>query len=312
MRLISTPALAAITTLLLAITQLPTAAAIQLDVNSVSSIKAAMKDVAQGIIFWYTGGVPGQVVSGIPGLLIPPYYWWEAGAMCGILMDYYYYTGDSQWNDLVTKAMLFQVGPTNDYMPPNVTKQEGNDDQAFWGMSAMTAAEYKFPNPPPDQPQWLALAQGVWNSQQLRWDNQYCGGGLRWQIFTFNLGYDYKNTPSNAGFVNLGARLYAYTGNKTYGDWATKTYDWMEGLGYIGRYKNSPYNYSVFDGGGIESNCTQVKQTQWTYSAGMLINAAAVMYNVTGEQIWHDRAMGIWESSSVGHFCPRNPNTIIY
>lgn len=115
----------------------------------------------------------------------------------------------SQFNDLVTKGLQFQIGPDNDYMPPNQTKDEGNDDQMFWGATCMTAAEYKFPNPPSDEPQWLALAQGVWNSQQLRWNAATCGGGLNWQIFRFNNGYDYKNSPSNAGFLNLGARLYA-------------------------------------------------------------------------------------------------------
>jgi mannan endo-1,6-alpha-mannosidase len=279
---------------------LPTISAIQLDVSSPSSIKAAAKKVAEGMILWYTAGVPGQVVSQIPGYLAqlpdqPEYYWWEGGAMCGILMDYYYYTGDNSYNHIVEQAMMFQYGPTEDYMTPNVSKQEGNDDQMAWGFAAMTAAEYKFPNPPADKPQWLALAQGVWNSQQLRWDTQYCDGGLRWQIFTFNLGYDYKNTPSNAGFMNLGARLYAYTGNKTYADWSVKTWNWMYNLGYIGGNRN----YSVFDGGGIDSNCTQVNPIQWTYSAGMLLNACAVMWNVTGDQEWYDRAIGIWNSSLV-------------
>ena len=284
------------------VSTLPSTAAIRLDINSQSSIKAAMKSVAEGIILWYTGGVPGQVVTQIPGLLPAPYYWWEAGAMCGVLMDYWYYTGDPSYNHLVIQAMMFQTGPTADFMPPNVTAQEGNDDQAFWGMSAMTAAEYKFPNPPVGKPQWLALAQGVWNSQQLRWENDYCGGGLRWQIFTFNRGYTYKNTPANAGFMNLGARLFAYTGNKTYGEWATKSYDWMAGLNYIGGYKN----YSVFDGGGISSNCTQVNPTQWTYNAGLIMNACAVMWNATGDQIWQDRALGIWESSLVSIAPSRN------
>ena len=215
--------------------------------------------------------------------------------MCGILMDYWYYTGDTQWNDLVQTAMLFQTGTQPDYMPANWSKQLGNDDQAFWGMAAMTAAEYKFPNPPQDQFQWLELAQGVWNSQQIRWDNQYCGGGLRWQIFPFNLGYDYKNTPANAGFMNLGARLYAYTGNKTYGDWAMKTWDWMEQEKYIGGYKN----YSIFDGGGIESNCSQINPTQWTYSVGLLLNACSVLYNATQDDIWRERALGIWDSAIV-------------
>lgn len=277
------------------ISTLPTTTAIQLDVTSPASIKAAAKDIVDGIILWYTGGVRGQVASGIPGNLPAPYFWWEAGAMCGVLMDYWYYTGDESYNHLVMDAMMFQAGPGADYMTPNVSNQEGNDDQAFWGMAALTAAEYKFPNPPPDQPQWLALAQGVWNSQQLRWDNQYCGGGLRWQIFTFNPGYDYKNTPANAGFMNLGARLYAYTGNKTYGDWAEKTYEWMEDLNYIGGFKN----YSIFDGAGIDVNCSAVNPIQWTYSMGMILNACAVLWNVTQDQIWYDRVMGIWESGLV-------------
>ena len=73
-------------------------------------------------------------------------------------------------------------------MPPNQSKTLGNDDQAFWGIAAMSAAEVGFPNPPPDQPQWLALAQAVFNTQVVRWDMQACDGGLKWQIFTFNAG----------------------------------------------------------------------------------------------------------------------------
>ena len=70
----------------------------------------------------------------------------------------------------------------------------------------MIAAETNFENPPTDQPQWLALAQAVFNTQASRWDNTSCGGGLKWQIFTFNNGYNYKNSISNGCFFNLGAR----------------------------------------------------------------------------------------------------------
>lgn len=58
----------------------------------------------------------------------------------------------------------------------------------FRGIAAMSAAEFNFPNPPSDQPQWLALAQAVFNSQAPRWNTDSCGGGLKWQIFTFNNG----------------------------------------------------------------------------------------------------------------------------
>ncbi len=219
--------------------------------------------------------------------------------MFGSLIDYWYYTGDSTYNDLVTQGMLFQASPTNDFMPPNQTKDEGNDDQVFWGFAAMTAAEYKFPNPPAGEPQWLALAQGVWNSQQLRWDTTTCGGGLRWQIFAWNTGYTYKNSPSNAGFINLGARLYAYSGNETYAKWTEKVWDWMVDTNLISDHAQAP-GYAVYDGTYENTNCSQVGDwVQWTYSAGMLLNAAAVMYNATGDPIWATRANGIWGASKV-------------
>ena len=67
---------------------------------------------------YYKGNETGQ----IPGLLPQPYYWWEAGAAFGALIDYWYYTGDTTYNDVTTEAMLFQVGPNNNFMPPNQSK----------------------------------------------------------------------------------------------------------------------------------------------------------------------------------------------
>lgn len=176
--------------------------------------------------------------------------------------------------DVVSQAMLFQVGPQNDYMPPNQTKSEGNDDQGFWGMAAMTAAEEAFPNPPANQPQWLALAQAVFNSQAMRWDTTTCAGGLRWQIFTWNNGYNYKNSIANGCFFNVAARLAAYTHNSTYSDWANKAYDWVEHVGLM-----SP-SYQVFDGTDDLLNCTQLNHIQWTYNAGVFLHGATYMWNI--------------------------------
>ena len=219
---------------------------------------------------YYTGNETG----GIPGNLPAPYYWWEAGAMFGTLIDYWYYTGDPTYNAVTTQALQFQVGPDNDYMTPNQTKTEGNDDQGFWGLAAMSAAEAKFPDPPTDQPGWLALAQAVFNSQAMRWDTTTCGGGLRWQIFAFNNGYDYKNAISNGCFFNLGARLAVYTGNQTYADWAEKTWDWVTEIGLVSS------QYMVYDGSDDKLNCSQLDHQQWTYNAGVYLHGAANMYNL--------------------------------
>lgn len=109
--------------------------------------------------------------------------------------DYWKLTGDESYNHVVMEGMLHQTGDGHDYMPSNHSASLGNDDQGFWGMSAMLAAENKFPNPPDGQPQWLALAQAVWTTQAKpeRHDDE-CNGGMRWQIPFTNSGYDYKNS----------------------------------------------------------------------------------------------------------------------
>ena len=67
-----------------------TVSAIELDLGNDDSIKSAASSIARQMMTSYVGNLSGQV----PGLLPPPYYWWEAGAMFGSLLDYWYYTGD--------------------------------------------------------------------------------------------------------------------------------------------------------------------------------------------------------------------------
>lgn len=222
---------------------------------------------------YYTGNNTGDT----PGYLPDPYYWWEAGAMMGSLIDYWYYTNDTTYNDLVEQALVHQAGDDRDYMPKNASKSLGNDDQGFWGMSAMTAAEAKFQDPPEGGPQWLALAQTVFAKQAARWDTLTCGGGLRWQIFTFNKGYDYKNSISNGAMFNLATRLAVYTGNDTYADWAEKTWDWMDSIHLIGA-QGTPDAGKVFDGSDDKKNCTELDHMQWSYNAGIMLHGAANMY----------------------------------
>ena len=239
------------------------------DNRSPASIKQAAAEAATGLVAWYNGNETGQT----PGLLPGPYYWWEAGGMFMSLIDYWYSTGDTQYNDITATAIQFQRGTNNDFMTTNQTKDEGNDDQSFWGFAAMEAAELNFPSPPEGDPSWLALAQGVFNTQAARWDTTSCGGGLKWQIYPFNTGYDYKNGISNGCLFSMAARLYRYTGNQTYADWAVKTYNWCDEIGIISD------SYQVFDGTNDLINCTQMNHEQWTYNVGVFLYGAAMMWN---------------------------------
>lgn len=237
---------------------------------------------------------------------------WEGGALMGALIDYWYYTGDTRWNDITQQGLLWQTGTDQDYLPPNQTMTEGNDDQVsihsptlrldwsidvlkgFWGMAVLSAAEYNFPNPSPDQPQWLALAQAVFNTQAARWDTTSCSGGLRWQIFTWNQGFDYKNSISQACFFNIAARLALYTRNETYADWAYKVWDWMIESKFM--HQDS---YYIYDGAHVTDNCANITPYQWTYNPGAFLLGAAAMYNYTAESdpnnenLWHERVNGL-------------------
>lgn len=276
---------------LLASAGLVSAQVYKLDTND--DIIATAKTLAYDLMSYYHGNESGQTPGILPG---PPpageYYWWEGGALWGTMIDYWRLTGDDSYNDVITQAMLWQVGPNRNYMPPNVTASLGNDDQGFWGMSAMQAAEENFPDPPEDQPQWLALAQAVWNTQaDPDRHDETCGGGLRWQIPFANNGYDYKNSIANGIFFNLGARLARYTNNQTYADMAEQTWDWVVNIGLMDK------DYNIFDGAHVETNCTDINRAQFSYNNGVFLLGAAYMYNFTGDSKWEERVNGLVDAT---------------
>lgn len=266
--------------------------AIDIDFTSTSSINSGLALIADGLMNYYNGNDSGQT----PGMFSSPYYWWEAGAAWNSMLDYWFYTGNDTYNDLLKSSLLYQVGTDWNYMPSNQTTTEGNDDQGFWGITVMAAAEKNFSNPSDDSPQWLYLAQAVFNTMAARWDSQHCGGGLRWQIFTWNNGYNYKNTVSNGCLFMLASRLARYTGNSTYGEWAEKVWDWIEEAEFINTDDDA---WRVYDGGSIEENCTDVVSLEWTYNSGLFLAGTAFMYNYTNETKWLTRAEHIWSRSKV-------------
>ncbi|KFY57782.1 hypothetical protein V496_06329 [Pseudogymnoascus sp. VKM F-4515 (FW-2607)] len=268
------------------------AVAIEVDFTSPASVKSAASSIAFDMMSYYTGNLSGQY--NIPGLLEQPpsgYYWWQAGAMWNSMIDYWHITGDTSYNDVISQALVFQTGDDRDYMPTNQTKALGNDDQGFWGMAAMTAAEYNFPNPPPEDPQWLALAQAVFHTQADRWDTAHCLGGLKWQIYPFNTGYEYKNAISNGCFFNIGSRLARYTGNDSYATWAERAWDWTEGIGLIDE------QFNIYDGTDDKTNCSTVNHVQYSYNAGVWLLGAANMYSVTKSDVWKGRVQSLLKRS---------------
>ncbi|CCK72153.1 putative mannan endo-1,6-alpha-mannosidase KNAG_0J00700 [Huiozyma naganishii CBS 8797] len=263
---------------------------------SLDPVCSATALVTDGLLDYYSGTRYGGTV----GMFQPPYYWWHAGEAFGGMIENWFLCQNSTYETLLMDAFIAQTGNNYDYIPENQTMVEGNDDQGIWGLTIMDAVERNFTKPTKDGvPGWLAMSQAVFNTMWARWDTQHCGGGLRWQIFTWNSGYNYKNTISNACLFNLAARLGRYTGNSTYLDVADQVFDWMVSVGYVVLGDTA----NVFDGANIEDNCTTITTFEWSYNHGVVLGGTAFMYNATnGSSVWEDRVNRILKGATTYFF----------
>lgn len=265
--------------------------AIWLDTNNETTIREDCNIIAKGLLDYYEGTKYGGVI----GMFSWPYYWWEAGGAWGSLIDYTFYFDNDTLVPLITDALLYQTGDDDNYIPLNQSTTEGNDDQAFWGIAVMAAAERNFTNPKDPTKAWLTLAQAVFNTMQARWDTETCNGGLRWQIFQWNSGYDYKNSVSNGALFHLAARLARYTGNDSYVVWAERVWDWMYGVGLL----TEQNWWFVYDGVKIANNCSNITKYQWSYNQGLMLAGCAYLYNYTEEEKWYNYTIKLLESAQV-------------
>ncbi|KAF3024279.1 hypothetical protein E8E14_013136 [Neopestalotiopsis sp. 37M] len=281
----------------------------ELDITDGDSIRNVASTIAHGAMSLYTGNITNTVDT--IAVWPAPIYWWESGAAWGAMLDYYHYTGDATYNDVATQAIMSQLGPNFDLMVPLHEGDEGNDDQAFWSFTILEAAERNFPQPNDDVPSWLDIAINIWNSMVVRWDSAHCGGGFFWQIFESNAnGLHYKASVSNGGFFQLSARLLRATGNETYLEWAEKVWDWSEAIGFVTDAYGSGA-FDVLDGADISDNCSTVNQLSFSYSQGIYLYGAAVMYNYTnGDSTWGDRVSRLLDGTET-YFSPYDNATDI-
>lgn len=292
-------------TLLLLFTS--TCSAVDFDANDLTSVQNSTSLIAKGLLDYYpiASSDSSKRDGWTIGTFQAPYYWWEGGVAWGVMVDWQYLTNQSTYTDMIRSALEWQAGSNGDYMPSNQSLTEGNDDQGFWGLAVMTAAERNFTNPDSGYKGWLYTAQAVFYDMTQRWETANCNGGLRWQIYTWNSGYNYKNSVSNGCMFALASRLARYTGNSTYADWADRIYNWMTSVDFV----DQDSSWAVYDGAGTDQNCTDTTKIEWTYNSGLIMSGAAYMYGYTnGSSKWEDIASGIWSHAKNEFF----QNQIVY
>ncbi|PLB33858.1 glycoside hydrolase family 76 protein [Aspergillus candidus] len=259
-------------------------AGLELEIQSDESLKKAASSAAWSMMSTYKANETDN-----PGKLEGT--WWEAAGMFLHLIQYYHVTGDDTYNKDTTEGMQEQSGEDQDYRPKSELAWLGNDDQMFWGVAAITAAELKYPEDPKGA-SWLALAQAVFNTQKPAWDPAACGGGLRWQMHSVKPGYDLKNSISNGGLFQIAARLARYTSDDEYVEWANKIWDWSVSVPLI-----NDETWYVADSTSTKDGCKSAGREQWTYTYGTYLIGSAYMYNHTKDEKWLKRVNGLLDAT---------------
>ncbi|KAI1800530.1 glycoside hydrolase family 76 protein [Daldinia bambusicola] len=264
-------------------------AGLTVDVENTDSIKAAAALVAEDLMGFYDGDKPGN----IPGILSEDdngtVSWWTGGVLWDTLLDYKGHSGESKYDETISRGIQWQTGSNADFLPANWTLSIANSDQGIWALSAVSANETGLKLLDEDSPQWLTLAKTVFDelsSDSRRVTKGGCAGALRWQIFATNNGYKYIDSSSNIIFLNLAAQLAHLTGNQTYADAATSTYDILSRLGFITK------DFNVYDGAHADE-CKDINKAQFSWNAAYLLEGSAYMYNLTGNDTWKERVDGL-------------------
>lgn len=136
---------------------------------------------------------------------------------------------------------------------------------------------------------YLDQAKVVWNYlSKYGWDDR-CGGGILFQELQSQT--KTKNTCSTAPTAVFCCKMYQATGEQKYLDFAIKCYDWLIEV------MQDPYDSYLFKDNVTpdERNPTTIDKnktvdTKYSYNSGQPLQAACLLYKITGEQKYLDQA----------------------
>jgi len=120
------------------------------------------------------------------------------------------------------------------------------------------------------KPEYLKKSIDTWQFVLSGWDEQL-GGGIYW----CEQKKQSKNTCSNAPAAVLAFKLFEATKDSAYFKWGLQIYNWTK----INLQDSTDYLY--FDNKNLSGKICRAK---YTYNSGQMLQAAAMIYKLTGEK----------------------------
>ncbi|MBC7565916.1 MAG: alpha-1,6-mannanase [Pedobacter sp.] len=150
---------------------------------------------------------------------------------------------------------------------------------------------------------YLSRSKLVWNFVLTGSDNKM-GGGVYWKEFGNS-----KNTCSSANAAVLAAKLYLATNDPSYLKSAKDLYAWTKNT------LQDPSDYLYWDNVVLSDNNNPnsslvIAKDKYPYNAGQPMQAAALLYKITGDSQYLTDAQNIAKSAYKKWFIPFNSYTI--
>ena len=147
---------------------------------------------------------------------------------------------------------------------------------------------------------YLTQAKVVWRYLiDHGWD-ETCGGGVHWR--ELNEHTTSKHSCSTGPTAVMGCKMYLATQEQEYLDWAIKCYDYM--LDVLQDKSDHLFYDNVRPNKDDPNLPGDLEKNKYSYNSGQPLQAACLLYKITGEQKYLDEAYAIAESCHKKWFMP--------
>ncbi|KAI9616236.1 hypothetical protein KEM48_005329 [Puccinia striiformis f. sp. tritici PST-130] len=222
-----------------------------LDINDLSALKNAATTALKNLMSFYT---PNP--SGVFDQASTP--WHESGMIWGMYMDYAKYTGDTQFLDVVTGALVnTSYGAEQDLLAIGGAEIYGAD-------SIMPGA--KGP--------WIKLAQKTFDQTYQQWDDGFSGSKRKFSPFQV-IDHPTRIRSTRSQKLSRNEERDSHSDIQNALDWV-----FSSGLGNI-------QTGTLYDGMNV-GECGKFTSHFWSYNYGSLLGALSWMHKATGNNTYLD------------------------
>lgn len=200
-------------------------------------------------------------------------------------------TGDKQYRQLLEKTVLPGLKQYYDSVRKPACYQSyiasaGKSDR-FYDDNVWLALDFCESYMLTGKPEYLKKSIKTWQFVLSGWDGQL-GGGIYWCEQKKHS----KNTCSNAPASVLAFKLFEATKDSAYFNWGLRIYNWTKA-----NLQDST-DYLYFDNKSLSG---KVERQKYTYNSGQMLQAAAMIYKLTGNKAYLIEAQHI-AKSAINHF----------